>query len=191
MQFDLLFLWVLWHIIWFSEWYNNACSWNIYYDKAKTFQGILCHWEFVRYILQVSCKWNFDVGEHVGYSCAVLNWMVVGWNVLPLCLLRSQVWYWRKFFGSSTNFSGSLLWTVIRPDFIFGDGKLWLRSGWMFYCSSSVIYISFVSSNNYLCFSSAFYMFCSCVSIIWVSSWVLSIELIWSYVLGINLFHTT
>ena len=67
------------------------------------------------------------------------------------------------------------------PEFIVGDGKFWLRSGWICSSSSSVIKLSFVSSNNSTCSISATYMSCSCVSIIWVSSWVFYIGLIWSY----------
>ena len=78
-------------------------------------------------------------------------------------------------------FSGSLLWTVMRHEYIFGDGKVWLRSGWIFYSSSSVIKFSFMSSKNSSCSTSASYMFFSCVSIIWVYSWVLYIRFIWSY----------
>ena len=32
-------------------------------------------------------KWEFDVQ----FSGAVLTWVVIGWSVLPLCPLRSQL----------------------------------------------------------------------------------------------------
>ena len=38
-----------------------------------------------------------------------------------------------------------------------------------------------MSSNNYSCSTSVYSIFSSCVPIIWVSSWVLSIGLIWQY----------
>ena len=69
----------------------------------------------------------------------------------------------------------------MRPKFIFCDGKFWLRNGWMFYSSYSLIVFSFVSSKSSSCSTSESSMLWYYVSIWWVSSWVLSIELIWSY----------
>ena len=77
--------------------------------------------------------------------------------------------------------SGSLWLTVMRLELIVGYGKLLLRSGRI--CSSyySVIKLSFMSSKNYSCSISAFYMSCSCLLMRWVYLWVLYVGLIWSY----------
>ena len=69
----------------------------------------------------------------------------------------------------------------MRPEFIVVDGKLLLSSGWICSSSSLVIKVSFVSSNIYSFSNSAYYISCSCVSIIWVSRWVFFIDLIWWY----------
>ena len=69
----------------------------------------------------------------------------------------------------------------MRPEFIFEYGKLWLISGWICSSSYSVIKLSFVSSYNSSCSTSASSMYCYFVLIRWVSSWVFSIGLIWCY----------
>ena len=74
-----------------------------------------------------------------------------------------------KYSGSSIKYSGSLWWTIMRPKFIVGDGKFCLRSGWICSSSSSVIKLSFVSSNNSSCSTSEYSMNYYYVSIIWVS----------------------
>ena len=79
------------------------------------------------------------------------------------------------------NFSGSLLWIVMRPEFIVGDVKLWLRSGWICYSSFSVIRLSFVSSYNSSFLTSVYFMSCSCVLIRWLSPCVSPVVLIRSY----------
>ena len=79
------------------------------------------------------------------------------------------------------SFSGSLWWTVIRPDFIVEDGNVWLISWWMCSIYYSVIKFSFLSSNDSSWLTSAPSISCSCVSIRWVPSLVFSIGLIWSY----------
>ena len=111
----------------------------------------------------------------------MITWLVAWWIVLPLCPLSIQLQYWLKYSVSSTKISGLFWWTSMRPEFIVGDGKLWLRSAWIFSSYSSVIVFSFVSSNNSSCSTSASSMFCSCVSIRWIYSWVFSTGLIWSY----------
>ena len=121
--------------------------------------------------------WEFDFPS----GCALLTLVVVVWSMLPSCLLRIQLRYWRKSSGTSMKVSGSLLWIVMRYGFISGDGKLWLRSGWICYSSSSVIKLSFVSSNHSSCSTSASSISYSCVSTVLVSSWALSIGLVWSY----------
>ena len=69
----------------------------------------------------------------------------------------------------------------MRPEFIVWERKLWLRSGWICYSYSLVIKLSFVYLNNSFISTSESSMFCFCVSIRWVSSWVLYIRLICSY----------
>ena len=78
-------------------------------------------------------------------------------------------------------FSVSLWWTVMIPELIVVNGKLWLRSGWIFSSYSSVILFSFFSSNKSSCSTSASSVFCSCLSIRLVSSWVLYVGFIWPY----------
>ena len=53
--------------------------------------------------------------------------------------------------------------------------------GWICSSSYSVIMFSFVSSENYSYSTSEYSLLCYFASIRWVSSWVLSIGLIWSY----------
>ena len=167
-------VWVLWYIIWWLEGNSSVCLWNFYYYKTKNFCWgfdvidslyVTFHWSYVSEILYGH--------EHVGVlyssSCVLLICVVFGWSVLHLCPLKSQLQYWQQYSGSLMKFSGSLWWTVIRPESIVGDGKLWLRSRWICYSSSSVVMFLLISSNNSSCSTSALSMFCSCVSIIWVS----------------------
>ena len=129
-------------------------------------------------IMMTVITWEFDHPS----SCEVLNLVVVGWSVFSLCPLRSQPRYWRKYSGLSMKFYGSLWWRLIRPKFVVGDGKLWLRYGWIFYSSYSVIVFSFFSSKNSSSSTSASSLFCYiCVSISWVPTRVFSIGFIWSY----------
>ena len=55
--------------------------------------------------------------------------------------------------------------------------KVWLNILWFFFSDC----FSFLSSKNPSCSAYAYSMICSCISILWVSSWVFSIGLIWSY----------
>ena len=65
-------------------------------------------------------------------------------------------------------------------ELIVGDGKLLSSSGWMFYIYYSLIVFYFVPSKNYY-FSVSSMLCYTCVSRRGVSSWVLSVEFIWSY----------
>ena len=117
-----------------------------------------------------------DSGEHVVVLSSIQLWIanLVGifWIVLPLCPLSSQLWSWEK--------SSVLWWTVRRPEFTFGDGKLWSISGWKFSSSCSMILFSSVSTKHYSSSPSSI-LWSSFVSIIWVSSWIFSIGFIRSY----------
>ena len=111
---------------------------------------------------------HFDVGEKWDFyppsSCAVLTCIVVGWSVFPLCPIRSQLCYCQKYSGSSMMFSGSLWWIYMIPEFIVGDGKFWLRSGWICFSSSSVIKSSFLYSYNSSCSTSVFHVLFFCIN---------------------------
>ena len=70
-------------------------------------------------------------------SCALLTWLGLLWMLVPSCSHRIQLRYWGKYSGSSMKLSGSLWWTVMRPEFIVGDGKLWSIYGRIFSNSSN------------------------------------------------------
>ena len=66
---------VLWHIIWWPEYYNHIYFWDFYYDKAKTFCRTFSGVEnsyitFYRYYVST----NYDVGEHVGVWYSIQLW---------------------------------------------------------------------------------------------------------------------
>ena len=115
--------------------------------------------------------WEFDPPS----SFSMLTWVVFVWSVLSSCQLRSKIWYWQKHSGSSMKFSWPLWWTVTRPEFIVGYGKLWSISGWFVSISSSVIVSSFVSLNNY--FSSSSSLLCSfmCINKVSIIMWIVHV----------------
>ena len=76
--------------------------------------------------------------------------------------------------------SGSLWWTLIKHEFIVGDGKLWSRSGWICLNSSSEMVFLFTSLNTSSSLLSSLMCY-SCASTRWVSLLVLPIGLMWSY----------
>ena len=121
--------------------------------------------------------WEFDTPS----SCEVITWVVVGFSVLPSLPLMIQMRYWKEYSRSSMKCFTSLLRTVMRPEFIVGDGTLWLRSGRICSISYSVIKLSFVSSNDVSCSTSASSMSCYCMIIRRLSSRLLSIGLICLY----------
>ena len=157
-------LWVLCNIVWWLEWYNNVYFWNIYYEKDKTFfRGSVSIENLYVIFFRSDVTEHCDVSEHVvvwfsvQLRCANVGGFV--WNVLHLCPLRIQLRYWLKYYGSSMKFSGSLWWTVMRPESIVGDVKLWLRSGWVFLvllqlsCCHLCIQLIILLQNYYLlCF---------------------------------------
>ena len=84
-------------------------------------------------------------------SCTVLTLAVVRLSGFPSRWIRSQVRYWKIPSGSSMKLSWSLWLTLMILEFIVGDGRNLLKSGWICSSNSSVIMFSFVSSKNYSC----------------------------------------
>ena len=120
--------------------------------------------------------WDF----YTTSSCSVITWVVFVCIFLHFCPYSSQMWYWQNSSGSSNEFSGSLWWTFMRPEFIFGDGKLWSKYEWILYNYDSLIVYLFVSSNSSSS-SVSFLMYSSCASIQWVLLLVFSIVFVWLY----------
>ena len=119
---------VLWHIIWWPEWYNCDCFWYFYGDKAKNFCReftVIDNLNIIFYRYNVSK--HYDVSEHMGVLSSIqlcsdkfdVSWM----ECLPLCRLRSQLWYWRKYSVSSIMFSVSLWWIDMIPEFVVVYGN--------------------------------------------------------------------
>ena len=104
-----------------------------------------------------------DVGENVKVDppsiFSLPTWVLVGWNVLPLFPLSIQLRYWIKIFWIINGIfwiimmSSNLTWVNCRWC------KLWLRSGWIFSSSSTVIFfhlylqiIILVQTRHIICF---------------------------------------
>ena len=160
--------------------------WNFYDDKTKNFCiGFYVIDNFYIKLYRFGVSEHCDVGEHVGVWYFIQLWIShlggTCLNFFSSCLHRSHMRYWRNYSGSSMKFSRSLWFSVMRSEFIVGDGKLWSRYGWFFSNSALVIVFSFISSNNNN--YSVYYLMCSsCASIMWVLLLVLPIWLVWSYV---------
>ena len=59
-------LWVLWHIIWWPEWYNDVCYLVFFkWQDQKLLQTIFWHWEFYITFYRSGVSEHCDVGEHV------------------------------------------------------------------------------------------------------------------------------
>ena len=74
--------------------------------KPKPFAGgflslIICMLYFTGYLVNT---WYF----YPPSSCAVITWLVLGWSVFPLCPLRIQLQYWKKYYVLSMKLYGSL-----------------------------------------------------------------------------------
>ena len=127
--------------------------------------------------IEISVKiWDF----YPPYSCSLLTWVVIFWILVPLCSRRSQMRYWQKYYGFLMKLSLSLWWTAMRYESIVSDGKLWSRSGWMFFNAYSEVLFLFTSST--MSSYSSYSLICSyCESIRWFSSFVFSIVLMKLY----------
>ena len=147
-------LWVLWHIIWWPEWYDHACLWYFNDDKAKTFCRIFAdidNLDVTLYRYDVSKHW--DVGEHMGVWYSIQCWIANfddSWikrfalvpNYKSAILLKKILWIINDIFWIIV-----MNWHDIWVH--FGYGTLGSMFWWICSSSSSVINSSFVSSYNF------------------------------------------
>ena len=99
-------LWVIWYIILWTEWYNYACFWCFYDDKAKIFcRGFAAIDNLYITIYRSGISKKNDVGEHMG--------------VLSSIQLCSANFYgsWVKFFALVSTYKSAevlekILWII-------------------------------------------------------------------------------
>ena len=115
-----------------------------------------------------SALYSSDASEHSGvgkhevvissFHFCIDNLGSTCWSAGVLVCIHGSATILEKFSWWPMNFSGSLWWTVKRPDFIVFDGGLCSRYGWLFFSYYSNILCSATSSKYP--YSLSYYMMC-------------------------------